>query len=139
MKQEGQQCIPEDKRMITFKHKGDFSNTLKFLDNAKNLNYLKVLDHYGKLGVDALSSATPIATGKTASSWGYEISKTENGYSIYWTNSNMNKNISIALIIQYGHGTGWGGYVQGIDYINPAIRPIFDGMANSAWEEVAKR
>ncbi len=79
---------------------------------------------------------TPAETGKTAASWGYEIVQTRNGYSIFWTNSNINNGVNIALILQYGHGTGTGGYVQGIDYVNPAIRPIFESMANEAWKEV---
>ncbi len=122
--------------MIRFKHTGNFKNTERFFKKATEASYLRVLEEYGKAGVDALASMTPAETGKTAASWGYEIVQTRNGYSIYWTNSNVNNGVNIALILQYGHGTGTGGYVQGIDYVNPAIRPIFESMANEAWKEV---
>lgn len=122
--------------MIRFKHFGDFKNTESFFHRAKERSYLNVLDKYGKAGVEALASMTPSETGKTAASWNYEIVTKANGYSIYWTNSNVNNGVNIALILQYGHGTGTGGYVQGIDYVNPAIRPIFESMANEAWKEV---
>ena len=96
----------------------------------------KILEKYGQMGVEALRSATPIDSGKTAESWGYEISVGKEGATIYWTNTNQNKGVYIAVILQYGHGTGTGGYVQGIDYINPAIRPVFDKIAEEAWMEV---
>lgn len=86
--------------------------------------------------MEALSKATPVDTGKTASSWSYEIVVTREGYTIYWDNSNVNRGISIALLLQYGHGTRNGGFVEGRDYINPALRPIFDQMADEAWREV---
>lgn len=124
--------------MITFKQSGDFSKTTRFLQRAKNADYLKILDEYAKRGVAALSSATPVDTGKTAYSWGYEIHRTRTGANIYWTNSNINNGVSIAVILQYGHGTNRGGYVKGIDYINPAIRPIFEEIADNAWKEVTK-
>ena len=94
--------------------------------------YLQIFNKYGQKGVQALSSATPVDSGKTASSWNYEI----RGTSIYWTNDNINKGVNIAVILQYGHGTRNGGYVQGRDYINPAIRPIFDSMVDEIWKEV---
>lgn len=122
--------------MIRFKHKGDFKNTERFFKKAAERSYLNTLKKYGEAGVKALASATPRDSGETAAAWGYEIVSTDSGYSIYWTNSNINKGVNIAVILQYGHGTGTGGYVQGIDYINPAIRPIFDDIANEAWKEV---
>lgn len=138
MQLEGPLCIPRGNRMIKFHSTGDFSKTIRFLQRSKNLNYEGALRECAERGVAALKSATPVDSGKTAESWDYEIHKTANGYNIYWTNSNVNDGVSIAVILQYGHGTGWGGYVQGRDYINPAIRPIFDEMANNAWKEVTK-
>lgn len=122
--------------MIRFKHSGDFKNTERLFKKAIEPSYLRILDEYGKAGVEALALATPSDTGKTAASWGYEIVQTRSGYSVYWTNSNINNGVNIALILQYGHGTGTGGYVQGIDYVNPAIRPIFESMTNESWREV---
>lgn len=97
-----------------------------------------VLDKYGREGVAALSSATPVESGKTASSWSYEIERQNGAVSIVFKNSNVNKGVPIAIILQLGHGTGTGGWVEGRDYINPAIQPIFDKLANEAWEEVIK-
>lgn len=91
------------------------------------------------MGVDALSAATPVDTGKTAASWGYVITRTSDTATITWTNSNVNNGVPIALILQYGHGTGTGGYVKGRDYIKPAIRPVFDELANELWKEVTGR
>lgn len=122
--------------MISFKHRGNFKKTEKFLNAMKGMPYLNFLDKYGQLGVDALSKATPVDTGKTASSWTYEIERTSEKTTITWLNTNINDGVNIAVILQYGHGTGNGGYVQGRDYINPAIRPIFDGIAERAWKEV---
>lgn len=119
---------------ITVKTKG--SSTKKFLEKLKQRRYLQNLDKYGKIGVDALSSATPIDTGLTASSWYYTIEETNNGVSIFWANSNVNKGVPIAVILDVGHGTGTGGYVQGRNYIAPAIQPIFDKIAKDAWTEV---
>lgn len=124
--------------MISFKHTGDFSKTTKFLERAKRGDYLKVLDKYGKEGVKALSSATPVDSGTTANSWSYKIEKGNSSAKISFLNSNVNKGVPIAIILQYGHGTRNGGYVQGRDYINPAIQPIFDRIANEAWKEVTK-
>ena len=125
--------------MITIRQKGDFSNLSRFLERAKEAIKLGKLDHYGRLGVEALSSATPVDTGKTASCWNYEIVRTDNSVSIVFNNSNLtDQNTPVAILLQYGHATGTGGYVQGIDYINPAIRPIFEEMANEAWMEVSR-
>ncbi len=122
--------------MIRFKHSGNFKHTEKFFRDAKNISYRDILDRFGQLGVEALASATIIESGKTAASWGYEIEETPGGVSIYWTNDNVNDGVNIAIILQYGHGTGTGGYVEGIDYINPALRPVFEQIANEAWKEV---
>lgn len=122
--------------MVIVKQKGDFSKTEKFLNSISKKLYYRNLQKYAEQGVAALASATPIDSGTTANSWGYEIRQTKNSVSIYWTNSNVNKGVPIAVIIQYGHGTRNGGYVQGRDYINPAMRPIFDKIAESVWKEV---
>lgn len=124
--------------MITFRQKGDFSKLTRFLEKAKEAVKLGDLDKYGREGVSALSSATPIDSGKTAESWYYEIKNQNSSVSINFLNSNINKGVPIAVILQYGHGTRNGGWVQGRDYINPAIRPIFDKIAESAWREVTK-
>lgn len=122
--------------MIQVKHIGSFGKLERFLSRAKNMNTLAILQKYGEKGVQALSEATPVRTGATASSWGYEITESNGSYQIIWTNSNIQDGYSVALLIQYGHGTGTGGYVQGIDYINPALRPIFKQLASDAWKEV---
>lgn len=122
--------------MISFTVKQSGPDTMKFLNNLKNLKLEKVLNKYGEEGVKALAAATPTDSGATASAWGYEIESTGDGYVINWTNDNINKNVNIAVILQYGHGTGTGGYVAGRDYINPAMAPIFDKIANDAWSEV---
>ena len=124
--------------MITIKAKGDLSKTYNFLKRAQARDFLKKLDKYGEEGVAALSMATPVDTGKTAASWDYEIIQTQKAVTITWKNSNVVNGVPIALILQYGHGTRNGGYVQGRDYINPAIRPIFDKILDSAWKEVRK-
>lgn len=110
--------------------------TEEFLERLKQVHIEEILNRYGDAGVSALRSATPYDTGRTASSWGYEIEKDADGYTIYWTNDHYNKGVNIAIILQYGHGTGTGGYVQGIDYINPSMRPVFEQIANDAWNEV---
>lgn len=122
--------------MIRFKHKGDFRHTDTLFQKIHQQSYMNVLKKYGEAGVKALASVTPMESGETAAAWGYEIIQTHNGYTLYWTNSHINRGVNIAVILQYGHGTGSGGYVKGIDYINPAIRPIFDQIANEAWKEV---
>lgn len=122
--------------MITFTQKGNFNKTENFLKKASNSNYLSILEKYGQQGVIALSAATPIDSGETAKSWGYKISRFSGGAKIIWTNSHIVDGVPIAVIIQYGHGTKNGGYVQGRDYINPVMKPIFDKIANEAWKEV---
>jgi hypothetical protein len=125
--------------MIRFTHKGDFRQTEKFLRNAKNRSYRDVLEQLGQKGVNALANATPVDSGKTASSWSYSIEESSGSIAIVWSNSNVNKGLNIAVLLQYGHGTRNGGYVQGRDYINPAIQPIFDEIANRAWKEVVSK
>lgn len=125
--------------MITFRHKGDFSKTEKFLERAKRPFNLGLLDKYGREGVAALKSATPVDTGLTAESWYYEIVRNNGSIVINFNNSNIQNGVPIAVVIQYGHGTGTGGWVQGRDYINPAVRPIFDKLANEAWKEVIQK
>ena len=124
--------------MITFRQKGDFSKIAKYLEKSSKSIKPGLLDKYGRAGVAALASATPTETGKTASSWGYEIVKSKGSISVVFTNDNFNKGVPIAIILQYGHGTGTGGYVQGRDYINPAVKPVFDKLAEEAWKEVTK-
>ena len=124
--------------MISFRQKGDFSKTKRYFERVKAAARLSILDKYGREGVAALASATPTETGRTASSWFYEISHDKGSATITFSNSNINKGVPIAIILQYGHGTGTGGWVEGRDYINPAIQPIFDKIANEAWKEVTK-
>ena len=124
--------------MITFRPKGDFSKLTRYLEKAKSVVKLSDLDKYGKEGVAALASATPVDTGLTANSWSYEIKHGNGTVSISFKNSNIQNGVPIAIILQYGHGTRNGGWVQGRDYINPAIQPIFDKIANDAWREVTK-
>ena len=124
--------------MITLKQKGNFSKLNIYLERVKEAAKISILDKYGQAGVEALSSATPSDTGLTASSWYYKIERTKTSAAIQFLNSNINDGVPIAVIIQYGHGTGTGGWVEGRDYINPAIQPIFDEIANKAWKEVTK-
>lgn len=124
--------------MITFRQKGDFSKLSRYLEKVKEAAKVGVLDKYGQAGVAALSSATPVESGLTAQSWYYEIEHTKTSAVIRFLNSNVNKGVPIAIILQYGHGTGTGGLVEGRDYINPAIQPIFDNIAEDAWKEVTK-
>ena len=124
--------------MISFRQKGDFSNLSSYFERVKEKVKLGDLDKYGRAGVAALASATPVDSGQTANSWYYEIERQNGSVSIIFNNSNVNKGVPIAIILQYGHGTGTGGWVQGRDYINPAIQPIFDEIANNAWKEVTK-
>lgn len=124
--------------MITCKVKGDFKKLKSFLSQDRRDRIESLLIQYAEEGVEALRSATPVVTGKTAASWGYEIVKGNNSVSIFWTNSNVNDGVPIAVILDYGHGTGWGGYVQGRHYISPAIRPVFDSIADKAWKEVTR-
>lgn len=125
--------------MITLKSTGSFQHTFDFLKRMQKRDvFYDIMEKYAQEGVRILSENTPYKTGKTASSWGYEIESSNDGYTITWTNSNINRNVNIAVILQYGHGTGWGGYVQGIDYINPATQEIFQKMTDEIWEEVTK-
>lgn len=124
--------------MIKFRQKGDFSNLTRFLERAKEAVHLGDLDKYGREGVAALASATPVDTGLTANSWRYEIEQKKGSVSISFYNTNIQNGVPIAIILQYGHATRNGGWVQGRDYINPAIQPIFDKIANDAWKEVTK-
>ena len=124
--------------MIGFRQKGDFSKTTKFLTKLKQNVDISTFEKYGKKGVAALASATPVDSGLTANSWYYKIEKTNDSISLLFCNSNIQNGVPIAVILQYGHGTRNGGWVQGRDYINPAIQPIFDEIANNAWKEVTK-
>lgn len=119
--------------------KGDFNKTTKFLQRLDDFDVMPILQRYGKVGVSALASATPKDDGSTAASWNYEITNENGCATIYWTNNDQNKGVYIAVILYYGHGTGTGGYVAGRDYIRPAIRPVFDQIADAAWKEVTKR
>lgn len=125
--------------MITFRHKGDFSKTRSFFERILNTVKLGELDRFGRMGVDALAAATPKDTGQTAASWEYEIRRSHGSVSIDWYNTNYNNGVNIAVILQYGHGTKNGGFVRGRDYINPAIQPVFDEIAESAWKEIVNR
>lgn len=124
--------------MIQIKQKGDFSKLTRYLKKASNLSRVADLDKYGRAGVSALASATPVDSGLTASSWYYKIERDKDRVAITFANSNIQNGVPIAIILQYGHGTRNGGWVQGRDYINPAIQPIFDQIADSAWKEVTK-
>ena len=125
--------------MIKLVSKGDFTNTFRFLERAKEILKISDLDKYGKQGVEALQAATPVDTGKTRDSWSYDIRHENGSVMIEWTNSNIVDGSNIAVLIQYGHGTRNGGFVVGRDYINPAMRPIFDGIAENVWKEVNKK
>lgn len=124
--------------MITITQKGSFKNTERYLSKLSSNRAFEILSKYGERGVNALSNATPKDSGLTAESWSYTITQRRGYYSIRWHNSHIVDGRPIAILIQYGHGTGTGGYVAGRDYIMPAIRPLFDEMANEAWKEVTK-
>lgn len=124
--------------MIKINHKGSFKSTEKFLKRKITTEQLLIFEKYAQEGVEALASATPFDTGKTSSSWGYQISFTDKHVKLTFTNSNIVDGIPIAIILQYGHGTRQGGYVEGIDYINPALKPIFKKISDSLWKEVTK-
>ncbi len=124
---------------VVIKVRGNFKNTERFLKGTKEINFKNILDTYGQQGVRALAEATPIDSGLTASSWGYVIKGNKGSISIIWTNSNTVRGIPIAILLQYGHGTRNGGFVQGKDYINPALQPIFDKITEEAWREVTSR
>ena len=124
--------------MISFRQKGDFSNLDRYLKKMKKVDRSNILDRFGREGVAALESATPKESGRTASSWYYKVERSNGSDVIGFYNSNTNKGVLIAIILQYGHGTGTGGWVEGRDYINPAIQPVFDRIAEEAWKEVTK-
>lgn len=123
--------------MISFKYIGDYKKTEQYLRKISKIQVQDRLIQFAKMGVDALAEATPIDSGKTASSWGYIIKRNNAGFRIEWTNSNLENKIPIAILIQYGHVTRNGGYVEGIDYINPAIQPIIDEISNFVRKEMA--
>lgn len=124
--------------MITMKSKGGFKRTEKFLKKSLGRDWMSVLDSYAQQGVVALSRNTPVESGETAASWSYEIIQNGSRISIIWKNTHINKGVNIAVILQYGHGTRTGGWVEGRDYINPALRPVFDELANAAWKAVTQ-
>ena len=123
---------------MTYTYSGDLKGTRGFLNRLKQDRFVDRLDKYGQMGVKALRDATPRDTGKTANSWDYVIEQTKDSVTITWTNSNENRSIPIALLIQYGHATRNGGWISGIDYINPALKTIFEQIATSAWKEVSE-
>lgn len=124
--------------IIKFSHKGDFSKTERFFNRALRRDYLNVLEKYGQLGVSALQEATPKDTGTTANSWDYGIEKTKSTITLYWTNSNENRGISIVYLLVHGHGTQNGGYIVGNDFVTPALQPIFEELADKCWKEVTR-
>lgn len=123
---------------IVFKRKGNFTRTTKYLERLLEVFHSGILDKYGRAGVRALSEATPVDTGKTAASWYYDIRRTGSSVSIVFKNRNVNDGVMIAILIQYDHATGWGGWVEGIDYINPAVRPLFKQLVKDIRKEVRK-
>jgi hypothetical protein len=123
-------------RVISVRNTGNFQKTDRFLSGLIGAHYMRKLKKYGERGVAALRDATPKDSGKTAESWSYEIEQTPGRTAIYWKNSHVENGVNIAVILQYGHGTRTGGFVEGTDYIRPAIRPIFEEMANEVWREV---
>lgn len=122
--------------MIRLLSHGSFEKTSRWLDRLMNGDIYAGLDRYGQMGVNALTAATPVDTGRTANAWYYEIERSKNGFTISWHNNNVNKGAVIAILLQYGHGTGTGGYVVGRDYINPAAQPVFDQIAEEVWKQV---
>lgn len=126
------------KFMIKIKQKGDFKKSEQFFKRVVKREYIKFFNEVGEAGVKALQEATPKRTGKTADSWDYKVLETNQGLSITWTNSNVNDGANIAILIQLGHGTSTGAYVKGVDYINPALKPVFEAFAKKAWWEVTR-
>lgn len=124
--------------MITIESQGEWKMTRNWFDRMTKLDLALIMNQFGKEGVSALAAATPSRSGMTSKSWNYEVTRKGNNWKITWTNSNVNKGANIAVLIQYGHGTRNGGYVVGRDYINPAIRPVFDKIAQKAWKEVTR-
>lgn len=125
-------------KVIKVKHKGSFKKTERFMNFLKGNRHLNSLEKYGELGVEALAAATPIDSGLTATLWKYEITKEKGKVSIKWLNTNIQNGINVVILLRYGHGTGTGGYVEGVDFISPAIKPIFDQIADGVWKEVEK-
>lgn len=124
--------------MFAFSSSGDFKNTEKFLKKMTDGDLYSNLDRYGRKGVDALAKATPVASGLTANSWGFRVIRSKTNPGIEWFNTNVNDGSQIVILIQYGHATGTGGYVQGREFINQAIRPIFDEIVADVWKQVTK-
>lgn len=124
--------------LIHFNHKGSFKKTEQFFYRALRQNYLNVLNHYGQVGVEALKKATPSESGKTADSWDYGIQKDGHQITLYWTNSNENKGVNIAILLLYGHATQNGSYIEGIDFVTPALKPVFQEIAEKCWKEVIR-
>lgn len=124
--------------LIKIKHKGNFNKTEKFFNRVLKREYLNVLDRYGQMGVDVLRSVTPSDSGRTAESWNFGIEEGNGSVTIYWSNSNENDGVNIAILLLYGHGLQNGGYVEGFDFVNPAMRPIFEKMADECWKEVTE-
>ena len=123
--------------MIRVESSGSFDNTVKFLKFLQSGRMFNVLDRYGRMGVDELRANTPKESGETANSWGYRVINQNGIHGIEWYNTHVNDGVNVAVLIQYGHGTGTGGYVEGIDYINPALRPVFQAMADDIWRQVS--
>lgn len=124
--------------MISFTHKGSFKNTETFLSRLLKKDYMSILHNYGRKGVSLLANATPVSSGVTASSWDYNIKQTKSSIKITWTNSNKADGVPIVILLQYGHATKNGGFVNGNDFINPVMRPLFEKIANDVWKEVTK-
>lgn len=124
--------------MITLKSSGNFNASFKLFNKLKSINGESLLDQYGKKGVEVLRDATPKDTGLTSESWDYTIEYNDRGAKITWTNSNRNQGVNVAILIQYGHATRGGGYVNGVDFINPALKPIFEEMADKIWKEATR-
>lgn len=125
--------------MIRVEHKGSFKDTERWFARVKNGAYLKVLDPIAEEGVEALKSATPRRTGKTAESWSGGVDRNDNGATLHWDNSNINDGVNVAVLIQYGHGTGTGGYVPPQDFINPALKPVMDKAEEAVMKEVMSK
>lgn len=124
--------------MIIIESQGDWRPTKNWMARMLKLDLALIMNQFGKEGVEALRRSTPSSSGETAAAWNYEVKRTGNSWKITWTNAHVNKGVNIAVILQYGHGTRNGGYVTGRDYINPAIRPVFDKIAQKAWKEVTR-
>ncbi len=124
--------------MITFRQRGDFSRVTRYLVKIKDPALFSVLDRFGEMGVNALKASTPTESGETADAWSYRVEQDAKSIRLAFYNSNSNQGVPIAIILQYGHGTGTGGWVEGRDYINPALQPVFDALADQVWEEVTR-